>query len=191
MSRVDEVISFWTDEIGEKNWYISDPDIDQKIRDRFAGDWAEAAEGGLGHWLTDARGTLAYLIVTDQFSRNLFRKDGRAFQLDPQARAAAKMAMGNDWDQEIDVPLRQFFFLPLMHSENLIDQDRGVEVFATRMGGENMNTLHAEAHREVIRRYGRFPHRNDMLGRTSSDAERAYIADGGYGAIVRELQNKN
>lgn len=191
MDRAEAVIRFWADEIGEANWYVSEPEIDQKIRDGFATDWAEAAAGGLGHWLTGARGTLAYLIVTDQFSRNLFRADGRAFALDASARAAAKFAIDQNWDQDIDPPLRQFFFMPLMHSENLIDQDRSVVLFATRMGGENSNILHAEAHREVIRRYGRFPHRNALLGRDSTPGELAYDADGGYGAIVRAMQAKD
>ena len=187
MRIIEDVIEFWSEEIGEANWYVADPEIDKKIHDRFADLWNEAAAGALGPWLTDARGVLAYLIVTDQFSRNLYREDGRAFQLDPKARSAAKLAIENDWDQEVDVPLRQFFFMPLMHSENLIDQDRAVDFFANRMGGENTNQIHAKAHREVIRRYGRFPHRNKMLERKSSKEEQDYINNGGYGAIVREL----
>ena len=188
MSTPDEVLAFWLDEIGPDGWYKSDPDLDEAIRDRFEATWDRAAEGGLGLWLTYPAGTLAYICVTDQFSRNLWRSDKRAFSLDVPARAAATMAIGRGWDNRIDPPARQFFYLPLMHSENLSDQERGVRLMLTRLSDDSDNLLHAKAHREVIRRFGRFPHRNDDLGRATTQAEAAFLAAGGYGKVVRDLQ---
>lgn len=185
MDRRDAVIDFWIHEIGEAGWYAGTARIDAMVRDRFADLWHEAMEGGLGPWLMSPRGALAYLIVTDQFPRNIFRDDPRAFASDAIARAAAKLAIEKGWDMEISEPERQFFYLPLMHAENLVDQDRSVEMFATRMpetGAENL--LHAKAHRDVIRRHGRFPTRNAALGRANSPEEDRYLSEGGYGAVL-------
>ena len=132
---------------------------------------------------------IAYIILIDQFSRNMFRGSFKSFMLDPAARSAAKMAIKREWDTRIDEPARQFFYLPLMHSENQCDQDRAVRLFHTRMPETGHNNIdHARAHREVIRRYGRFPYRNDALGRTSNAQEQEFLKNGGYGAIVREIQ---
>jgi len=192
MDRIDTVLRFWIDEIGPEGWYAGTAGIDAQVRARFEGLWHEAMEGGLGPWLTSPRGALAYLIVTDQFPRNLFRDDPRAFASDAIARAASKLALEEGWDEAIPEPERQFFYMPLMHSENLVDQDRSVEMFRDRMpatGAENLP--HAEAHREVIRRYGRFPTRNAALGRASSPAEEDYLAQGGYRAIVEAFAGKD
>ncbi len=118
----------------------------------------------------------------------MFRGSGRAFASDKVALAAAKQAISRDWDLRIDPPARQFFYLPLMHSEVLSDQDRCVRLMLDRMperGGSNL--LHARAHRQVIRDFGRFPYRNDALARHSTPKEQAYVAAGGYGATVREM----
>jgi uncharacterized protein (DUF924 family) len=184
----EEVLSFWLDEVGPNGWYMVSEELDDTIRQRFEAAWNEAQAGGLGQWLTYASGTLAYLILTDQFSRNMFRGSGKAFASDSKALAAAKSAIDKKWDQKIDGPARQFFFLPLMHSENLCDQERCVRMFLQRMGDGDGSLLHAQAHREVIRKFGRFPYRNDALARASTEVEAAYVADGGYGATVRELQ---
>ncbi|UWR21018.1 DUF924 family protein [Sulfitobacter sp. S190] len=185
----DEVLSFWLDEIGPKGWYATDEALDARIRSEFGEVWQAAADGALGLWLTYPSGTLAYLIVTDQFSRNMHRDDGAAFMLDGAALAAAKLAIQKGWDFKIDEPARQFFYLPLMHSENLCDQERCIRLICERMPetGESQ-LLHAKAHREVIRQFGRFPHRNDVLDRCDTGAERAYEAAGGYGQTVRQLQ---
>jgi uncharacterized protein (DUF924 family) len=142
-------------------------------------------------WLTYASGTLAYIILTDQFSRNMFRDDGKAYSTDGISRAAAKLAIDKGWDMRIDEPARQFFYMPLMHSENLCDQDRCVRLMMERMpetGGENFR--HAQAHREVIRQFGRFPYRNEALDRPSTGSEKAYLASGGYGETLRMLEAK-
>ncbi|MEM8576265.1 MAG: DUF924 family protein [Pseudomonadota bacterium] len=185
----DEVLQFWLDECGPQQWYAQDDALDAEITQRFSGAWAAARDGRHSLWLTYPSGALAYIILTDQFPRNMFRGDGRAFALDHAALAAAKQAVDKGWDMRIDEPARQFFYLPMMHSENLCDQSRGVRLICERMpqhGADNL--LHARAHREVIRQFGRFPYRNAALGRASTGAEQSYLASGGYGSTVRELR---
>ena len=188
MVRPEEILEFWLDDVGPEGWYNSTDALDAQIRDRFLPAWEAAREGGLSMWLTYPSGVLAYLVVTDQFSRNMFRDDADAFTLDPVALAVAKLAIQKGWDLKIDAPARQFFYLPLMHSEMLSDQDRCIRLMVDRMPktAEN-NLLHAQAHREVIRRFGRFPHRNAALGRCDTREERAFAAAGGYGGIIRQL----
>lgn len=189
MSTPEEVLAFWLDEIGPQGWYETSEVLDTTIRDRFEPVWKQAMEGALSLWLTYPSGALAYLIVTDQFSRNMFRNTAQAFTSDSQALAVAKAAIGKDWDMRIDAPARQFFYMPLMHSENVSDQERCVRLFHTRMPDAGAgNLLHAKAHREVIRKFGRFPFRNAALDRRSTKPEADFMQDGGYGATVRSLQ---
>ncbi|WP_425045466.1 DUF924 family protein [Primorskyibacter sp. S87] len=185
----EEVLSFWLDEIGPEGWYLQDEALDAEIRDKFLDAWEDAREGRFSLWLTYPSGALAYIILTDQFPRNMFRGDGRAFSTDRAALAAAKAAVDKRWDMRIDEPARQFFYLPMMHSENLCDQERCVRLMMERMtqGGAS-NLLHARAHREVIRMFGRFPYRNAALNRSTTDVEAAYVTAGGYGQTVREMQ---
>ena len=187
----EEVLEFWLDEVGESAWYKSDPDLDARIRDRFQATWEAAMEGRFGLWLTYPSGALAYIILTDQFPRNMFRGDARSFATDGIARGVAKAAIAKGWDEKIDGMARQFFYLPMMHSENLSDQDRAVRLIATRMpdGGE-ANLIHAKAHREIIRKFGRFPYRNEALGRETRECEVEFMENGGYGATMRELQGE-
>ncbi len=128
----DDILDFWLDGIGPDGWYAGGEDLDATIRDLFEADWRRARDGALSLWLTYPSGTLAYIILTDQFPRNMFRESAQAFELDKAARAAAKMAIAKGWDMRIDEPARQFFYLPLMHSENLADQDRCVRLMMTR-----------------------------------------------------------
>jgi uncharacterized protein (DUF924 family) len=189
MASPEEILAYWLDEVGPAGWYEASDTLDAAIRDRFSEDLDRAAEGGLSLWLTYPSGTLAYIILTDQFPRNMFRGSGRAFATDGIARAAAKMAIDRGWDLHIDEPARQFFYLPLMHSECLADQERCVRLMMTRMpetGASNL--VHARAHREVIRRFGRFPYRNAALSRATQGAEAEFLASGGYGAMVREIE---
>ena len=181
MANPEEILSFWLDEVGEAGWYKSEVALDTTIRKRFQDDWHRAMAGTHALWLTYPSGTLAYIILTDQFSRNMFRDTGRAFASDRLARAAAKAAIAKGWDMKIDGMARQFFYMPLMHSENLSDQDRCVRLMAERMpdGGAG-NLVHARAHREVIRQFGRFPTRNAALERPSTQPETAYVDEGGY-----------
>ncbi|MBE1284691.1 MAG: DUF924 family protein [Rhodobacteraceae bacterium] len=189
MSGPEEILSYWLDEVGPQGWYRSDEELDAEIREKFLKMWEQGCEGRFSLWLTYPSGTLAYIILMDQFSRNMFRGSGKAFASDRAALAAAKAAVDKGWDLKIDEPARQFFYLPMMHSENLCDQERCVRLMKERMpqGGAS-NLLHARAHREVIRKFGRFPYRNDALARNSTGAERDYVQAGGYGETVRELQ---
>ncbi len=185
----EDILSYWLDEVGAEGWYKGGDALDQDIRDKFEETWNRAQEGAFSLWLTYPSGTLAYIILMDQFSRNMFRGTAKAFVSDTAARAAAKGAIRKGWDLKIDEPARHFFCMPLMHSENLTDQDRCVRLFCERMpetGDKNM--LHARAHREVIRKFGRFPTRNEALSRRSSGSEAEYVSNGGYGGGVRELE---
>ncbi len=185
---VEDVLGFWLDEVGEAGWYGGGANLDATIRARFEPLWTRATEGALGLWLTYPSGALAYCILTDQFPRNMFRGSARAFATDPVARAAAKMAIQRDWDLRIDPPARQFFYLPLEHSETLVDQGQAVRLIHMRMPDAAETLLHARAHREVIRRFGRFPFRNAALGRADTPDEAAWLAAGGYGATVAALK---
>ncbi|MEO1777695.1 MAG: DUF924 family protein [Pseudomonadota bacterium] len=184
----DEILAFWLDACSPEQWYTRDDALDQAIRDRFQSTWEAAREGSFSMWLTYPNGALAYIILTDQFPRNMFRDDARAFALDRASLAAAKSAIGKGWDLRIDEPARQFFYMPLEHSENLCDQDRAVRLICERIE-DPVKLLHARAHREVIRQFGRFPHRNAALSRKTTEPEQAHLEAGGYGAVVRSLEH--
>ena len=184
----DEILAFWLDACSPEQWYTRDDALDQTIRDRFKSTWEAAREGSFSMWLTYPNGALAYIILTDQFPRNMFRDDARAFALDRASLAAAKSAIGKGWDLRIDEPARQFFYMPLEHSENLCDQDRAVRLICERIE-DPVKLLHARAHREVIRQFGRFPHRNAALSRKTTEPEQAHLEAGGYGAVVRSLEH--
>lgn len=189
MAQSEDVLRFWLDECSPDMWYKQDAALDADIRERFLDAWEGAKEGRYSLWLTYPSGALAYIILTDQFSRNMFRGQRTAYSSDKMALAAAKSAIDKGWDLRIDEPARQFFYLPLMHSENLCDQDRCVRLLHERMptkGADNL--LHARAHRDVIRRFGRFPTRNADLVRDTTSAEAEFLASGGYGKILRDLQ---
>lgn len=189
MSDPVEVLDYWLGDIGPEGWYKGSEEIDAEIRGRFGNLWQAASEGGLDHWIDGPAGTLAFLVITDQFSRNIHRGRAEAFATDPAARAAARRAVEEGWDMEVPEPERQFFYLPFEHSEDPEDQALAVELTATRMPETGAETaLHARAHQQIIRRYGRFPFRNAALGRQSSPAEAEFLASGGYAAVVRELR---
>jgi len=189
MLNPNEVLDFWLKEVGPDGWYEGGVALDTKIRNRFEKAWYAAKEGKLADWAMRSETTLAYLILIDQFPRNMFRNDGRAFATDSLARAAAKKAIDKGWDMRVPEPERQFFYLPLMHSECLCDQERCVRLMLTRMpeSGEE-HLLHAKAHREVIRQFGRFPYRNEVLERADTTPEAAFLAEGGYRKAVELVQ---
>jgi len=177
----EEILRFWLDEVGRDCWYTSDAALDDQIKTRFQDVWRRAAAGGCHAWLLTPRGALALLILLDQFPRNMFRGDAAAFSTDWRALRAAKHAIALGHDKVTPEPERQFFYLPLMHSEGLPDQERCVRLIKLAMpetGTGNME--HARRHREVIRRFGRFPSRNRPLGRRDTEEERSYRAAGGY-----------
>ena len=178
---IRKVLDFWLDKVGPDRWYNPPEGLDEDITDRFAGLCLDARAGTCDGWCCDADGALALLILLDQFPRNVWRGSGGAFASDRYALRHAKLAINRGLDLRIKEPERQFFYLPLMHSEVLADQEQCVRQFMLKMPetGE-MNLPHAIKHRDVIRRFGRFPSRNAALGRQDSDAELAYRADGGY-----------
>lgn len=189
MADPAEILDYWIGDLGPEGWYAGGADLDAEIRDRFQEDWQAAAEGGLDHWIDGAGPSLAFIVLTDQFPRNMFRGTAQAFATDDRARAAADRAILEGWDMVAPEPERQFFYLPFMHSEEIGDQYRSVALMTERMpetGASNL--LHARAHREVIRRFGRFPYRNAALGRSSTAEEETFMAEGGYGALVESLK---
>jgi uncharacterized protein (DUF924 family) len=191
MTGPESVLSFWLDEVGPGGWYGGSDALDATIRERFETLWEGACEGRYSLWLTYPSGALAYIILMDQLSRNMFRGTSKAFLSDRAALTAAKSAIDKGWDLKIDAPARVFFYMPLEHSENLYDQDRCIRLMHERLpeGGGDYK-LHAQAHRSVIRQFGRFPSRNEALGRPSTPAESAFMANGGYGDIVQRLRRE-
>ncbi|MEI4470321.1 DUF924 family protein [Frigidibacter sp. MR17.24] len=184
MATAEDILHYWQ-ELGPDGWYKGSTAIDDEIRARFAPDWEAAARGDREGWLTDARGALAYILLTDQFPRNIHRGEARAYATDAQAVAAAEAACDHGWDRDWPEPIRQFFYLPFMHAEDPDLQARCIEMFATRMpetGADNLG--HARAHAWVIDRFGRFPYRNPHLGRDSSPDEHDFLEAGGYRAAL-------
>ncbi|MDO5704863.1 MAG: DUF924 family protein [Paracoccus sp. (in: a-proteobacteria)] len=181
MDRAQEIVDFWLNQVGPQLWYQPPAKLDQTIRERFMADWQDA-ETLTRAWEGTAEGVLAALILTDQFPRNMFRGDPRAFATDALAVQIAERAIAAGFDLQTAEPQRQFFYMPFEHAENLILQDRAVALFAERMPGENLR--HAELHRDTIARFGRFPWRNATLNRTSTPEEQRVMDAGGYGALV-------
>jgi uncharacterized protein (DUF924 family) len=172
-----EIITFWR-EAGYERWYKKDDAFDADIRQRFLATWDAALAGQHDDWQDSDDGTLALLIVLDQFPRNMFRGDPRTFASDPKAREVADRAIARGVDQRLDSVMRQFVYLPFEHSENVADQQRSVALFKALGDAENLR--YAEIHEDIIRKFGRFPHRNQVLGRTTTDAEAAFLKSGGF-----------
>jgi len=170
----DEVLEFWYSAAMRPRWFDSTPQLDAEIRRRFEALWQRAANGELDHWCGNAEGCLALVIVLDQLPLNMFRGQAESFLTEAQAVAASKLAIARGYDKQIPPERRAFLYMPLMHSENLADQDLSVRMF--EQSGLEGNMRWARHHRELIRKYGRFPHRNASLGRESSPEERAYLA---------------
>jgi uncharacterized protein (DUF924 family) len=188
MSDPTDVLDYWLRDLGPKGWYAAGDALDAEIRDRFADLWRAARDGGLDHWVEGSAGTLAFLIVTDQFPRNMWRGHADAFATDAIALAAARRAVAARWDLGAPEPERQFFYLPFMHSEAPEDQQAAIDLIGARMPETGATTLlHARAHAEVIRRFGRFPYRNAALGRETTPEEAAFLEAGSYGAVVAAL----
>ena len=186
-ARAEAILDFWLGEVGQDGWYMVDAELDARIRERFGELWELGRRGTLDAWTCQPLSCLALVVLLDQFPRNMFRGEAKAFASDARALAVAKGAIARGHDDAVAVPERQFFYLPLMHSEVLADQDRSVRLFLLTFGdGENLT--HARAHRAIIRRFGRFPYRNAALGRATRDAERDWMEAGGYTAAVAEAE---
>lgn len=172
-----DVIAFWR-EAGPEKWFRKDADFDRAIAERFGAVHAEAAAGRLQDWAATPDGVLALIIVLDQFSRNMFRNRPEAFAQDELASATARNAIDAGFDMAVGRDLRSFFYTPLMHSEAIADQERSVLLYHA-LAPDYLR--YALEHEEIIRRFGRFPHRNPILGRYMTPAEQAFIDGGGFG----------
>jgi uncharacterized protein (DUF924 family) len=175
--RPENVLAFWR-EAGEERWYGKDAAFDAAIRDRFLALWEKAAAGELSSWEASDDGALALVIVLDQFPRNMFRADARAYSTDARAREVAARAIARGADARIDADLLEFLYVPFMHSEQIADQLRCIDLFGK--SGDTGNLKYAEDHADIIRRFGRFPHRNRILGRTTTPEEQAFLDQGGF-----------
>lgn len=172
----EDIVNFWSGEVGEARWFQSDPKLDSEIASRFGGAYASARNGELSDWEETPHGALALLLLLDQFPRNMFRGQAEALATDVQARAIADRAVARGFDLEFVPNLRAFFYLPLMHSEHLPDQERCVTLVTDRLGSDNRQYPYALAHRNVIAKFGRFPGRNAALGRDSTPDEVAFLS---------------
>lgn len=175
----DDVLSFWR-EAGPDRWFKADPAFDASIHKRFLATLEAAKRGDLDGWENRANGALALAIVLDQFPRNLFRGTARAYAGDELARDVVGRAIERRYDHEIAPPLRNFFYIPYMHSEALADQERSFELMLAN--GDENGIKYAQIHLDVIRRFGRFPHRNEALGRASTPEEITFLESGGFSA---------
>jgi uncharacterized protein (DUF924 family) len=170
-----EILAFWRG-AGRDRWYEKDAGFDADVRQRFLETWRKAAAGGLSSWEVSDDGALALTIVLDQFPRNMFRGTPQAYASDALAREVAGRALARSVDARIEPVLQEFLYLPFMHSEHLPDQLRCVELF--RNSPDNLK--YAEQHADIIRRFGRFPHRNGVLGRATTPDEQAFLDAGGF-----------
>lgn len=173
----EAILSFWND-AGAERWFKSDPAFDAEIRQHFASLYEVAAAGGRDDWAATPDGALALVILLDQFPRNMFRGTPGMFIADAKAREIADTAIAAGYDAAVSGELRSFFYLPFMHSERLADQERCVDLM--KLHGKQENIKYAEIHLDAIARFGRFPHRNEMLDRESTPAEVEYLANGGF-----------
>lgn len=183
----NKILDFWLNEIGPKGWYDSSETLDAKIRDHFQQAWQEALDGNYVEWTQTAKGCLGYLILTDQFPRNMFRGDGKSFATDHLALQVSKSAITKKLDMDINTPERQFVYLPFCHSEKMENQKLALDYMSQRMGGDQGNARHAKVHMEIIKKFGRFPYRNNALGRETTAAEQKFLDNNGYQTILNSL----
>ena len=181
LARPQDVLGFWT-AAGPAKWFAKSDAFDAAIRLKFEPVHFAAARGQYDLWAGNAEGSLALVLLLDQFPRNLYRDSGHAFATDGKARAIAVAAVAAGPDRAADPLLRPFFYLPYEHSESLADQDAGIVLFESLLkdAGDAESLKWALLHRDIIARFGRFPHRNAALGRTTTAAEQAFLAEGGF-----------
>ena len=177
MASAGEIVRFWRD-AGPKFWWVKDETFDGRCR-AFENEHHAAARRELAHWEHDAEGALALLILLDQIPRNIYRGSPHAFATDGMAQAVAQRALAQRFDAVTDSALRLFFYLPYEHAEDLALQEKAVRLVESL--GDADFTRFAILHRDIIKRFGRFPHRNVILGRASTAEELAYLAEGGFG----------
>jgi uncharacterized protein (DUF924 family) len=177
IASASDIVVFWRD-AGPDRWFEKDAAFDKEIVDRFLATHEAAAAGKLSDWEQTAQGSLALLILLDQFPRNMFRGDARAFATDALALAVAAGGIVRGFDAQVPATMRGFFYLPFEHSEDLADQERGIAFY--KASGDADGLKWAEIHADIIRRFERFPHRNAVLGRTNTAGEQAFLDGGGF-----------
>ena len=168
-----DILHFWFEESGPERWFAKDDAFDALIRERFLSTHEDALAGVWAQWRATPDGRLAEILVLDQFSRNLFRGTARAFAADEQALALARDAVAAGDDLRVDAERRAFFYLPYMHSESLAVHSEGLPLFERLGNGSSLAYEHM--HREILERFGRYPHRNDILGRESTSEEIEFL----------------
>ena len=173
----DDVLNFWFSERVKPLWFKKSLEFDREIKQRFLDIYQLAKTGALADWRHSSKDILALIIVLDQFPRNMFRNTPQAFATDDRAVELTKYALNNNYQQKRSPEERAFLYMPLMHSENEQDQKKCVELF-TKLGRKD-NLKFAIKHREIIDRFGRFPHRNEILGRESTDREKEFLTRSG------------
>ncbi len=169
----DELLAFWFSPDSQQRWFNSTEQFDRELKERYQTLYELAVEGGLSHWQQSALGSLGLVILFDQIPLNIFRGQKQSFATEAKSRQVAEQAIANHWDEELTDKQKMFLYMPYMHSENIYDQDRSVELF--EQAGLSNNLRFAIHHRDIIRRFGRFPHRNAVLGRTSTQQEIDYL----------------
>ncbi|WP_112323771.1 DUF924 family protein [Oceanibium sediminis] len=183
----EDVLHFWIDDVGPTDWYTASDELDARITKRFLPAWEAVRQAGSAPWTDTPEQMLASAILLDQFSRNMHRGRAEAFLLDPLARDTVRTALARGDDAAIPAPQKQFLFLPFTHAEDMATQDEGLAHLERAMPG-SPTLEHLRAHREIIRRFGRFPFRNAALGRDTTAEEQRFMDRGGYGEILRELR---
>lgn len=176
----DEVLEFWFHETDPENWFEHSDAFDQIIRDRFCEVVEAARGGGLSDWHDTPRGCLAVIILIDQLSRNIYRDSPLAWSADDVALSCTRLALARDYDADLGADARKFLYMPLMHSEALADQEQCVELFralAAEAADEERALEFAIRHCDIIARFGRFPHRNEILGRESTAEEIRFLEE--------------
>jgi uncharacterized protein (DUF924 family) len=172
-----KVYSFWFDEIDSKLWFRKDPSFDEIVTKRFKFHWERAKRGELFTWRSSSKGRLAEVLVLDQFPRNMFRDSPLAFETDPLALVLAQEAVRQNLDQELSLRERPFLYMPFMHSESIEVHESALHLFQ-QQGLEN--TLEYEKkHLEILKKFDRYPHRNQILGRSSSEEEKIFLSKPG------------
>ena len=177
LATPDEVISFWR-EAGPEKWFTKDATFDQACRDRFLPTYEAAARGDLNEWELTPEGALAVILLLDQFPRNMFRGQRETYKTDPVALMAADRAIERGFDHKVEPQFRRFFYLPFMHSESLADQERSVALNEA-LGAED-SVKYAHHHHDIVARFGRFPHRNAILGRETTPEEEAFLKESDF-----------
>ena len=177
MTEKEEILNFWFKECKPEQWFKKNEDFDQMIENRFSSAIENAIAGNLGNWEESETGCLALIILLDQFTRNVFRDTPRAFAGDKRALVLSQLCCDKDYLTNPDVQRRQFMLMPMMHSENLAVQDAALPLFKKYASEKDYE--YAEKHRDIIARFGRFPHRNVILGRKSSNEELEFLKQPG------------